>query len=358
MQYSSLFNNKNILFELQNSLNINSIDYEEIYPNIIVYKNLYSNIKELFDKILFSKKNSKGDFIFEKWREWFTFGDYVSTIPNRNGNHDDPNFLKNVPQADVPKVHEAEYYCYKNIYEASQLSLIHYVKYFNVNIPENSQITQPNIARYSSRNYLSKQKKYRPGDLAMEFHTDYPISEWYWPGRKFLLTCNTYINDNYLGGEIIFMHGNKIVPYKPVAGDVIVFPSGSPLFPIVPERKPYFHAVAIPCNNDKYFVRTYIQYEEGITNEWEIRKKSFPDEDSFNKFLDQESKNGMNIAEAFLGNKKLDSNKEFYEPDEDCRGFNLLDYNLGENFWTRVDKKVFDLYDIDKDFYELRRDKF
>jgi hypothetical protein len=360
MQNNLFSNGKNKIFELQNSLNINSIDYEEIYPNIIVYKNLYSNIEELFDKILFSKKKSKGDFIFEKWKNWFTFGDYSSVI------NDVSLDVPTGASAEDLDIFRAEHYCLTHISEASQLAIAHYIKHFNLDIPNNSIITKPNIASYSHKNYLINKKEgslnketvYKPGDLAMEFHTDYPIDEWYWPGKKFLITCNTYINDDYLGGEVIFIHNDNIIPYKPVAGDVIIFPSGSPLFPSKPKREPYFHGVAIPTGADKYLVRTYILYETDTTLEWEQKRNYFCDENSFNKFLEDEAKEGANAADVFLGDKKINNDDGLYDPGENCNNFNLCEYNLGDEYWIRVDKKVFDLYDISRrDIYFLKRRK-
>ncbi len=67
-----------------------------------------------------------------------------------------------------------------------------------------------------------------------------------------------YFNDDYKKGGVIFNIEGDRIRYKPNAGDVIVFPSGSPLFP---GNKKYLHAVETAYEKNKFISRNYIMYE-------------------------------------------------------------------------------------------------
>jgi hypothetical protein len=104
-------------------------------------------------------------------------------------------------------------------------------------------------------------------DLAMQYHTDFVIVEKDMPGPKFFLTCTTYLNDDYDGGDIIFyIEGEeKVLPYKPQAGDICVFPS----------EPPFFHGVKTIKNGEKFFVRNFISYPYDGSPEWLANQKYY-----------------------------------------------------------------------------------
>lgn len=78
-----------------------------------------------------------------------------------------------------------------------------------------------------------------------------------------VLTTMIYINDDYLEGNIEFLliDGEMgVVSYKPEAGDVVFFPS---FFP-------FFHAVKMPFNQNRYAIRTFLSHPMNVdetTNE-------------------------------------------------------------------------------------------
>jgi hypothetical protein len=100
--------------------------------------------------------------------------------------------------------------------------------------------------------------------MTMAYHTDYVREKAAAPGDKFGITCTMYLNDDYDGGDICFRvydkKGNTFHDfcYKPEMGDVLVFPSG----------EPYFHGVAEINSGNKYFIRTFWQYEFEGTDDW------------------------------------------------------------------------------------------
>lgn len=309
------------------------MNFEEIYPNIIVYRDLYENVEELFNKTKFIEKEADGSYLFEKWSKWFIFGTYSSINCGFDSSWEADNECK-----------LAEKYCYENISNASRNAVEHYMNYYNVDWPENSFVTNPNIARYTREEDLSQEDKTPDDNLRMQFHTDYPIGEWYWPGRKFLLTCNTYINDNYDGGEVVFLHRDDIISYKPKAGEVLVFPSGSPLFPKYPNRQPYFHAVNSPSINDKYFVRTYLQYDITENETWDDLRSKFDTDEEWEQFLKHEGRSGHNTAAVYMGDMP-NLEEEIFDMDE--AKFLVSKYEPGMKFWVSTTSVPGKLYDFD-----------
>jgi hypothetical protein len=108
----------------------------------------------------------------------------------------------------------------------------------------------------------------------MRYHSDYIREQGYAPGYKFVVTCTIYFNDNYEGGEVDFVMGDKLVKYKPEAGDLLVFPSGHPDY-LTEDGMPYLHAVMPSYNNNKFLSRMYWQKYQKGTDEWYEKEKEF-----------------------------------------------------------------------------------
>jgi hypothetical protein len=218
-------------------------------------------VQQIFNNIKKIEQFSEGKFITSKWVDWFIFGTYCNIKKRDETAHDIISQLSNASSDDVSRIidlYMIEEQTVSAIQNCNYLAISHYIAINNVSVPKKSYITKANIAKYQAGVLPNEQN----GDnLAMQFHTDYRLGEWYWPQQNFLLTCTTYLNDNYDGGEIIFCVGDNYIPYKPSSGDVLVFPSGSPLFPEYPNRQPYFHATNSVKKNDKYFVRNYVTYD-------------------------------------------------------------------------------------------------
>lgn len=115
-------------------------------------------------------------------------------------------------------------------------------------------------------------KKVRYTNLIMAFHTDFQQEKRHMPGSKHFITANFYLNDNYTGGEVIFMideDESNLIRYKPKAGDLIVFPSG--------ER--YRHGVRTVDDGKKYFIRSFWHYMYPGSPEWHEEKAKYSEEE-------------------------------------------------------------------------------
>ena len=88
------------------------------------------------------------------------------------------------------------------------------------------------------------------------------------------LTVIIGLNDDYEGGEVDFVMGDKLVKYKPEAGDLLVFPSGHPDY-LTEEGKPYLHGVMPSYKNNKFLSRMYWQKYQKGTDEWYEKEAEF-----------------------------------------------------------------------------------
>lgn len=98
-------------------------------------------------------------------------------------------------------------------------------------------------------------------EFALHFHTDSHEHRIESPRQQQVITFTLYLNDNYDGGEIQFIDENneKLITYKPKAGDITVFPSGPP----------YWHsALSVKEGDNKYFFRLFMLWEHPGTKEW------------------------------------------------------------------------------------------
>ena len=132
-----------------------------------------------------------------------------------------------------------------------------YIETYNITLPETSRLMTSSFSKYNSNIDTMG------NELTMQYHTDYIISEKDMPGPKFFLTCTTYINDDYEGGDIEFYMNDQFYPHKPKAGDILVFPS----------TDPYYHGVRTIRNGEKFFIRNFIQYSYDGSPEWLEQQK-------------------------------------------------------------------------------------
>ena len=248
----------------------------EIYPNILVYKNIFKDISKSY-KVLTDSLVETEDRLFNPWTQWSVFGDYLNPITSSfsmSGKYGNLEKIETTTQ-----VQEDQKNFGIEMMDNFHLVTEDYIKRCGIeldldetSIDENGNAIKTwrwsggTIARY----HLSDKNK----KIGMNYHSDYQREQASAPGYKFVITCTIYFNDDYEGGEIDFAMGDKLIKYKPQAGDLLVFPSGHPDY-LTEEGKPYLHAVMPSYNKNKFLVRMYWQKYQKGTDEWYQKEKEF-----------------------------------------------------------------------------------
>lgn len=212
----------------------------ELYPNVDLYTDLLPDADKLYAIIKKSEAESNGRFYLRKWEPWSIFGTYTQQ------KHD----------ASEPKEYGPEYddekYLSDRVYEAYNTAINDYINRHQIQLPEGSHLVSSSFCKYD------KDINVMENHLTMQYHTDYIISEREMPGPKFCLTCTTYINEDYDGGEIAFYINGDRLEYKPLKGTILIFPSDHP----------YWHAVKEINNGNKYFIRNFVMYPYSGSEQW------------------------------------------------------------------------------------------
>jgi len=213
----------------------------ELHDKIMVYRDLIPNVPEVFKTIVDSEDNN-GENYFNPWTPWSSFGLYASV----KGEHEIQG------KHGLNPVFDKQYEVTKRIEDAYKAAIDDYIKTYNIELPVDSRLNSSSFCKYHEGVDVLE------NDLTMQYHTDYKQSEREMPGHHFFITCTTYINDNYTGGEIEFYIDGKFVTHKPVAGDIMVFPS----------IEPYYHGVKTITSGYKYLIRNFITYRYPGSKEW------------------------------------------------------------------------------------------
>lgn len=218
----------------------NEFDFFEIYPKVDVYKNLLPDSKRLAEIVKDSYYSSKGKHYLREWDQWSIFGAYTQQ-------KHDPNEPR-----EYGKMYDDEKYLSDSVYMAYSKAISNYIARHNLTLPPGASLLSSSFSKYDVNVDVMN------NNMSMQYHTDYIISERDMPGSKFFLTCTTYLNDDYVGGEIEFLMDGKQYPYKPDSGDILVFPS----------TEPYFHGVRTITSGEKFFVRNFVSYPYSGSEEW------------------------------------------------------------------------------------------
>jgi hypothetical protein len=253
-----------------------TLEAVEIYPKILVYKNMFKDISKSY-KILQDSLVESEDRLFSPWTQWSIFGDYINPIMPNFWDLDKYGNFKNIETKTQTQEDQKNFGI--EMLENFHLVTADYAKRYDVDIDLKARSinedgfdvptwkwTGGTIGKYHISNENQKH--------GMRYHSDYMQDKAQAPGYKFIITCTIYFNDDYEGGEVDFVMGNKLVKYKPEAGDLLVFPSGHPDY-LTEDGKPYLHGVMPAYKNHKFLSRMYWQKYEKASDEWYAKEKEF-----------------------------------------------------------------------------------
>ncbi len=275
----------------------------EIYPKVIVYKNMLPRWKEYVELLKESEKRSP-EHLFKEWQDWYGFGGMMNLSMNRPETEYaiDSNDRYALLQKDfLTDVTNAYYQCTEDYVMTNEISLPNWV---------NNGI--------SICKYWETQKD---NTMAMHYHTDYRGFDYESPGKKYAITCTIYINDDYDGGGLSFLREDTgdVIDYKPEAGDIVVFPSGDP----VTGGSHYFHGVDRVDNGEKYFIRCFWSYDFPGTEEWHANKTKHGED--WDKIDSERMKKEIHsgkwhkyLVKPGQEDPKLEKSSPFFMKDEDA----------------------------------------
>ena len=248
----------------------------EIYPNILVYKNMFKDISNSY-KVLTDSLVESDDRLFGPWTQWSIFGDYLNPIIPGFSMSEKYGNLKDIET--TTEIQENQKNFAIEMMEKFHLVTEDYIKRHNLDIDLNEKSVDDsgNIVptwRWTGGTIGKYHISTQDSPVGMRYHSDYIREQGESPGYKFVITCTIYFNDDYEGGEVDFVMGYKLVKYKPEAGDILVFPSGHPDY-LTEDGMPYLHGVMPSYNKNKFLSRMYWQKYQSGTDEWYEKEAEF-----------------------------------------------------------------------------------
>jgi len=248
----------------------------EIYPHILVYKNMFKDISKSY-KVLTDSLVESEDRLFSPWTQWSIFGEYLSPIVPSFSLGDKYGGLKDIETN--TQTQEDQKNLVIEMMENFHLVTEDYIKRYNIDVNLDDitvdDFGNPTKTWMWTGGTIGKYDISTESNLVgMRYHSDYMRERGAAPGYKFIITCTIYFNDDYEGGEIDFAMGDKLVKYKPEAGDLLVFPSGHPDY-LTEDGKPYLHGVMPSYKKNKFLARMYWQKYQKGTDEWYEKEKEF-----------------------------------------------------------------------------------
>jgi hypothetical protein len=227
---------------------IEDLEHIELYPRVVVYKNMLSNPEAAYDTLMKSESSKEKNGYLSEWSPWSSFGTYSQPKT--------PDMLDSIPTNDQFNLEKK---LQEEIANSYNKVISHYTKKYSIDLPESSHFSGNSYCKYFDG--LDSLKN----NLTMQYHTDYVIAEKEMPGPKFHITCTFYINDNYKGGDLCFYVNGDEFSYKPSAGDIVVFPS----------NEPYWHGVKTITDGNKFFIRNFVMYDYEGSPEWLANQRKY-----------------------------------------------------------------------------------
>ena len=263
------------------------MEHRLLTKDVLLIKNAIPNVEEFQKFILESKTN--GDKWFGNWEDWRPWGQYSKAYPSE----DDSYMQDNSKGAELLKASLDSFFNALQIYKDNYMNEDYFKK-----INESSDIATSMSDIKSRKNFiadvviLESENTDTQKNLSMEYHVD---RRWFIGGNPYIFNYNIYTNDNYDGGEIMFIdtedaqrvpftdkNGNekeyylvdKPISYKMEAGDGLLF------------RTDHYHAVT-PVEGNKFYIR---QFLVGFMSKEYLDKQKSMNEEDFNNFIKEKEK--------------------------------------------------------------------
>lgn len=286
----------------------------KIFNQCIVYQDTNFDNSGVLNVIKQSENLGEG-YLIEKWEDWYQFGKKTKFMDARKEVNKFTEQIDNMHTEAFLKVKEFMRKCIEdyvdNYLDEGERSYPEYVDFSNLDkgqivdsLVGNKIITPDDTSNTSSFQVSSGWiensydiLKHRPNtdaEYAIGWHTDRLQGLEYSPGPKPILTVTLYLNDDYEGGEIAFLKdgAEKVIIYKPKAGDVVVFPSSNP-----------FQHAAMPILSEspKYFIRHFLTWTYPGSKEWNSSAEKF----GLDKWIEMENERVQKEILAGKGRKHV-----------------------------------------------------
>ena len=176
-----------------------ALESVEIYPHILVYKNMFKDISKSY-KVLTDSLIESEDRLFNPWTKWSIFGEYLNPMtPSFSMDYKDGG-LESIETKTEIEENQKQFgiEMMKNFHLVTE----DYIKKYNIDVDLESlsidesgdliptwRWTGGTIGKY----HISNEEEQH----GMRYHSDYMREQGSAPGYKFIITCTIYFNDDY-----------------------------------------------------------------------------------------------------------------------------------------------------------------
>lgn len=259
----------------------NNVTKLNVAPQIVIYKNLLPDAEEILKTFKDSQNNPVSNSFFKAWDSWSpnynTPGDILKVRVlnvSLDINDSDSDIVKK-QKTTVSRIYEAFNFAKDDFFQewagiGSWPNIITNWDTSDKSVWDNHEI---DVLSYGS--IMDPNIVHSPKDglynLPMNYHVDANPADLHSQGTKLAVTITMYLNDDYEGGEISFYNSenDQMYNYKPVQGDVTVFPS----------FEPFYHGVLPMNGNKRYLTRSFVMYDYKGSEEWHKEKFKHSEEE-------------------------------------------------------------------------------
>lgn len=268
---------------------LEDVEIFSIMPGALVYRNVSSKINEILSFFKEAEDYSEDRYSMKKLSFWGDHG--IMSEMDSAAFHFDLNNDEQKKQKDIFTEILRSYNLVKDDYLSRYNNTdIWPSSYKKVNLLNEFHNTKIAFMKYHAE-YQNKTSN----PTAFPFHSDIFSQNMDSDSPKLIFTVMIYLNDDYEGGELCFLNKekNKVIGYKPKAGDMLAFPS----------CEPFYHAIFNVFKNDRYAIRVnYVIGNDG-SEEWKMGNIQY-----------NEEKHNHQITVSWKENnliKTADSNNDF-----------------------------------------------